>query len=105
GETWGGSILRPEATGFGALYFEQHMLHLAGKKLEGAKIAISGFGNVAWGASKKAPELGAKVIAISGPDGVVTIPTGMNEVLIDYMLELRASNRNIVAPFAEKFAG
>ena len=78
GETWGGSILRPEATGFGALYFVQHMLHLAGKKLEGAKIAISGFGNVAW---------------------------GMNEEMIDYMLELRASNRNIVAPFAEKFAG
>ena len=105
GETWGGSILRPEATGFGALYFVQHMLHLAGKKLEGAKIAISGFGNVAWGASKKATELGAKVIAISGPDGVVTIPNGMNEEMIDYMLELRASNRNIVAPFAEKFAG
>ena len=103
GETWGGSILRPEATGFGALYFVQHMLHLAGKKLEGAKIAISGFGNVAWGASKKATELGAKVIAISGPDGVVTIPNGMNEEMIDYMLELRASNRNIVAPFAEKF--
>ena len=55
------------------------MLHLAGKKLEGAKIAISGFGNVAWGASKKATELGAKVIAISGPDGVVTIPNGMND--------------------------
>ena len=105
GETWGGSILRPEATGFGALYFVQHMLHLAGKKLEGAKLAISGFGNVAWGASKKATELGAKVIAISGPDGVVTIPNGMNEEMIDYMLELRASNRNIVAPFAEKFAG
>ena len=105
GETWGGSILRPEATGFGALYFVQHMLHLAGKKLEGAKIAISGFGNVAWGASKKATELGAKVIAISGLDGVVTIPNGMNEEMIDYMLELRASNRNIVAPFAEKFAG
>ena len=57
------------------------------------------------GASKKATELGAKVIAISGPDGVVTIPNGMNEEMIDYMLELRASNRNIVAPFAEKFAG
>ncbi len=58
------------------------MLHLAGKKLEGAKIAISGFGNVAWGASKKATQLGAKVIAISGPDGVVTIPNGMNEEMI-----------------------
>ncbi len=103
GETWGGSILRPEATGFGALYFVQHMLEMAGKKLEGATVAISGFGNVAWGAAKKATELGAKVIAISGPDGVVYNPNGMNEEKINYMLELRSSNRNIVAPFAEKF--
>ena len=71
GMTWGGSVLRPEATGYGALYFVQHMLELAGKSLKGATVAISGFGNVAWGASKKATELGAKVIAISGPDGVV----------------------------------
>lgn len=105
GMTWGGSVLRPEATGYGALYFVQHMLELAGKSLKGATVAISGFGNVAWGASKKATELGAKVIAISGPDGVVSIPNGMNEEMIDYLLELRASNRNIVAPFAEKFSG
>ncbi|MBP3550272.1 MAG: NADP-specific glutamate dehydrogenase [Alistipes sp.] len=104
GLTWGGSLIRPEATGFGALYFVEHMLHRAGKELKGAKIAISGFGNVAWGAAKKATELGAKVIAISGPDGVILNPNGMNDEKIDYMLELRASNRNIVAPFAEKFA-
>ena len=103
GMTWGGSILRPEATGYGALYFVQHMLHLAGKSLKGATIAISGFGNVAWGAAKKATELGAKVIAISGPDGVIYNPNGMTDEKINYMLELRSSNRNIVAPFAEKF--
>ena len=104
GLTWGGSLIRPEATGFGALYFVEHMLNRAGKELKGATIAISGFGNVAWGAAKKATELGAKVIAISGPDGVVLNPNGMNDEKIAYMLELRASNRNIVAPFAEKFS-
>ncbi|MBE6194697.1 MAG: NADP-specific glutamate dehydrogenase [Rikenellaceae bacterium] len=104
GLTWGGSLIRPEATGFGALYFVEHMLNRAGKELKGATVAISGFGNVAWGAATKATELGAKVIAISGPDGVVYNPNGMNEEKLAYMLELRASNRNIVAPFAEKFA-
>ena len=103
GLTWGGSLIRPEATGFGALYFVEHMLHRAGKELNGATIAISGFGNVAWGAAKKATELGAKVIAISGPDGVIHNPNGMNDEKIAYMLQLRASNQNIVAPFAEKF--
>ncbi len=105
GETWGGSILRPEATGFGALYFVEHMLNRAGKDIKGKTVVVSGFGNVAWGASKKATELGAKVIGVSGPDGVVHIPGGMTGEMIDYLLELRASNRNIVAPFAEKFAG
>lgn len=105
GATWGGSKIRPEATGFGALYFTEHMLKLAGKCLKGSTIAISGFGNVAWGAAQKATELGAKVVAISGPDGVVYIPTGMTQEMIDYMLDLRASNQNIVAPFATKFPG
>ena len=103
GLTWGGSLIRPEATGFGAVYFVEHMLNRAGKQLKGATIAISGFGNVAWGAAKKATELGAKVIAISGPDGVIHNPNGMNDEKIAYMLQLRASNQNIVAPFAEKF--
>ena len=103
GLTWGGSLVRPEATGFGALYFVQHMLHEAGKSIEGKTVAISGFGNVAWGAATKATELGAKVIAISGPDGVIYNPNGMTPEKIDYMLELRASNRDIVAPFAERF--
>ena len=103
GMTWGGSLIRPEATGYGALYFVQHMLHKAGRDIKGATVTISGFGNVAWGASKKATELGAKVIAISGPDGVIYNPNGMTDEKINYMLELRASNRNIVAPFAERF--
>ena len=103
GLSWGGSLIRPEATGFGALYFVEHMLNRAGKELKGATVAISGFGNVAWGAATKATELGAKVIAISGPDGVVYNPNGMTEEKLNYMLELRSSNRNIVAPFAEKF--
>ena len=103
GMTWGGSLIRPEATGFGALYFVEHMLAKAGKSLKGATVAISGFGNVAWGAATKATELGAKVIAISGPDGVVYNPNGMTQEKLDYMLVLRASNQNIVAPFAEKF--
>ena len=103
GMTWGGSVLRPEATGFGALYFVEHMLKRAGRSLQGATVALSGFGNVAWGAAKKATELGARVIAISGPDGVIYNPNGMTPEKIDYLLELRASNRNIVAPFAEKF--
>jgi glutamate dehydrogenase (NADP+) len=103
GQLWGGSLVRPEATGFGALYFAQHMLHKAGKDIKGLKVAISGFGNVAWGACTKATQLGAKVVAISGPDGVISIPNGMNQKMIDYMLELRATNQNIVAPFAKKF--
>lgn len=103
GATWGGSRIRPEATGYGALYFTEHMLKLAGKSLKGSTVAVSGFGNVAWGAAQKATELGAKVVAISGPDGVVAIPNGMTNEMIDYMLDLRASNQNIVAPFATKF--
>ena len=103
GMTWGGSLIRPEATGFGALYFTEHMLQKAGKDIKGKTIAISGFGNVAWGAATKATELGAKVIAISGPDGVIYNPEGMTQEKLDYMLELRASNRDIVAPFAEEF--
>ncbi|MDR0969844.1 MAG: NADP-specific glutamate dehydrogenase [Lentimicrobiaceae bacterium] len=103
GITWGGSLIRPEATGFGALYFVEHMLAKAGKDIKGKRVAVSGFGNVAWGASLKATQLGAKVVAISGPDGVVEIPNGMTNEMIDYLIELRASNRNIVSPFAEKF--
>ena len=103
GLTYGGSLVRPEATGYGAVYFVQHMLHLQGKDIKDKKVAISGFGNVAWGAAKKATQLGAHVIAISGPDGAIYDPEGMNDEKIAYMLELRASNNDVVAPFAEKF--
>ncbi|MCI2082856.1 MAG: NADP-specific glutamate dehydrogenase [Bacteroidales bacterium] len=105
GITWGGSLIRPEATGYGALYFLEHMLHKVGKDVKDHKIVVSGFGNVAWGAAKKAIALGAKVVAISGPDGVISIPEGMTEDMVDYMLDLRASNKNVVAPFADKFHG
>ncbi len=103
GETWGGSILRPEATGFGALYFVNHVLETAGQKLAGKTVALSGFGNVAWGAAIKATELGAKVVAISGPDGVCEIKNGITKEMIDYMLVMRASNRNKVQDMADKF--
>ena len=105
GLTWGGSIFRPEATGYGALYFTEHLLKKAGKDIKGKKIAISGFGNVAWGASQKATQLGGKVVAISGPDGVCEIPEGITNEMIDYMLEMRASNRNKVEDMATKFPG
>jgi len=103
GMTWGGSKIRPEATGYGALYFVQHILHTAGKDIKGCKVALSGFGNVAWGAATKATALGAHVVAISGPDGVCEIPKGMNKDMVDYMLQLRASNKDIVSPMADKF--
>ena len=103
GMNWGGSILRPEATGYGALYFLQNMLKREGTEVQGHKISVSGFGNVAWGACKKAVELGAKVVAISGPDGVCHIPEGIEPEMIDYMLLMRASNRNRVEDMAERF--
>ena len=105
GLNWGGSILRPEATGYGALYFTQNLLARAGRQIEGCRIAVSGFGNVAWGACKKAKQLGAKVVAISGPDGVCEIPDGITDEMIDYMLVMRASNRNRVEDMADRFPG
>jgi glutamate dehydrogenase (NADP+) len=105
GITWGGSLVRPEATGFGAVYFVQHMLNEKGQDIKGKTVAVSGFGNVAWGAALKATELGAKVVTISGPDGFILGRSGPERRKIAYMLELRASGRDIVAPYAEKFAG
>lgn len=100
---FGGSLLRPEATGYGALYFLQQMLADCGDTLEGKRIAVSGFGNVAWGAVKKAVELGAKVVTLSGPDGFVYDENGVSGEKIDYMLSLRYSGNDVVAPYAEKF--
>jgi glutamate dehydrogenase (NADP+) len=103
GLSYGGSLIRPEATGFGALYFVSQMLRERGMDIKGKTVAISGFGNVAWGAALKATQLGAKVVTISGPDGYVYDPQGISGKKIDYMLELRASGRDIVEPFVEKF--
>lgn len=105
GLEWGGSRIRPEATGYGAVYFVQHMLNTRGLDIKGKTVALSGFGNVAWGAAKKATELGAKVITISGPDGYIYDPAGLDAEKIDYMLELRASGNDVCAPYAEKFPG
>ncbi len=103
GREWGGSLIRPEATGFGVVYFAQQMLETHGQNLEGKTVAISGFGNVAWGATKKATELGANVVTLSGPDGYIYDPDGIKGEKIDYMLELRASNEDIVKPYADEF--
>ena len=104
GMEFGGSKIRPEATGFGACYYVQSMLKRLGTTFEGKTVAISGFGNVAWGAVTKATQLGAKVVTISGPDGYVYDPDGVStQEKIDYMLELRASGNDIVAPYAERF--
>ncbi|MBS2097827.1 NADP-specific glutamate dehydrogenase [Carboxylicivirga linearis] len=103
GAEFGGSLIRPEATGFGAIYFVREMLALRGENLKGKTVALSGFGNVAWGAAIKAVEYGAKVVTISGPDGYVYDADGISEEKIEYMLELRASNQDVVAPYVERF--
>ena len=100
---WGGSLIRPEATGFGTVYFAQEMLATKGETFEGKDVAISGFGNVAWGAALKVAELGGKVVTLSGPDGYIHDPAGISGEKIDYMLELRATNMDIVSPYAEEF--
>jgi glutamate dehydrogenase (NADP+) len=105
GINWGGSLIRPEATGFGVVYFTQEMLATKGETLQGKTIAVSGFGNVAWGAVKKATELGAKVVTLSGPDGYIYDKQGISDRKIDYMLELRATNEDIVKPYAYEFEG
>lgn len=102
GLDFGGSRIRPEATGFGALYFVQNVLARKGESLAGKTVAISGFGNVAWGAALKATELGAKVVTISGPDGYIYDPEGICGEKINTMLELRATGEDIVAPYVEK---
>ena len=105
GLEFGGSRIRPEATGYGALYFVQQMLATHGLDLKGKTVAISGFGNVAWGAAKKATELGGKVITISGPDGYILDEAGIAGDKIDYMLELRASGNDICQPYEDEFPG
>jgi len=103
GLNWGGSLVRPEATGFGNVYFAQEMLKTKGTDFKGKTVAISGFGNVAWGAALKVTELGGKVVTISGPDGYVFDPDGISGDKINYMLELRGSNQDIVKPYTYEF--
>jgi glutamate dehydrogenase (NADP+) len=103
GLNWGGSLIRPEATGFGNVYFAKEMLATKGETFEGKRVAISGFGNVAWGAAIKVTQLGGKVVTISGPDGYILDEEGISGEKIEYMLELRASNNDIVKPYATEF--
>ena len=105
GFSYGGSLTRPEATGYGAVYYLQEVLKHEGESIEGKTIAISGFGNVAWGICKKAMHLGAKVVTLSGPDGYIYDPEGVSssEEKVNYMLEMRSSGRNKVKDYADKF--
>jgi len=104
GRSFGGSLIRPEATGYGAVYYTVEMLKSFGDDIKGKTIAVSGFGNVAWGTVKKATELGAKVVTISGPDGYVYDPDGIStDEKINYMLEMRASGHDMVKDYADKF--
>ena len=104
GQSYGGSLIRPEATGFGAVYYLCEVLKHENDTIEGKTIAISGFGNVAWGVCKKAAELGANVVTLGGPDGYIYDPDGIvTEEKINYMLEMRASGRNRAQDYADKF--
>ena len=104
GRPYGGSLIRPEATGFGAVYYTVEMLKTLGEDIKGKTFAISGFGNVAWGAVQKITELGGKVLTISGPDGYIYDKDGVSTPeKIAYMLEMRASCRNRVEDYADKF--
>ncbi len=103
GLAFGGSLIRPEATGFGVVYFAEQMLKDNGMDIKDKVVAVSGFGNVAWGAITKANQLGAKVVTISGPDGYIYDPEGISGKKIDYLLRLRATNNDVVAPYAEQF--
>ncbi|MBQ8026900.1 MAG: NADP-specific glutamate dehydrogenase [Clostridia bacterium] len=104
GLSYGGSLIRPEATGFGATYYAVELLHHFGEDIKGKTVALSGFGNVAWGAAKKIAELGGKVVTISGPDGYVYDADGITtDEKIEYMLEMRASGRDKVQDYADKF--
>ena len=103
GLEYGGSLIRPEATGFGGLYFVNQMLQTKGIDIKGKTVAVSGFGNVAWGAVTKATQLGAKVVTISGPDGYIHDPDGVTGEKLDYILEMRAKDPMHCKPYADKY--
>lgn len=103
GINWGGSLIRPEATGFGCVYFAEEMLKTRDTSFDGKTVAVSGFGNVAWGAVIKVNELGGKVVTLSGPDGYVYDPEGIAGEKVDYMLKLRSSNKDAVEDYSKEF--
>ena len=104
GMSFGGSLVRPEATGYGAVYYTEAVMKHENDTIEGKSVVVSGFGNVAWGICKKLAELGAKAVTLSGPDGYIYDPEGVvTEEKINYMLEMRASGRNKVQDYADKF--
>ncbi len=104
GIAYGGSLIRPEATGYGAVYYVDNMLASFGEEIKGKTFAVSGFGNVAWGTVKKINELGGKVVTISGPDGYIYDEDGVStEEKVNFMLEMRASGRDKVQDYADKF--
>ena len=103
GFTYGGSLIRPEATGYGAVYYLQEVLAHENDTIEGKRIAISGYGNVGWGIMKKAAELGAKVTYFAGPDGYIHDPDGVVGEKLDYILEMRAKDPMHCQPYAEKY--
>ncbi len=105
GLNWGGSLIRPEATGFGGTYFTQQMLATKKDTFKGKTVTLSGFGNVTWGVALKVTELGGRVVTISGPDGYIHDQKGLDADKIEYLLALRASNNDIVSPYAEEFPG
>jgi glutamate dehydrogenase (NADP+) len=103
GINWGGSLIRPEATGYGVVYFTEEMLKTRGQSIAGKTVAVSGFGNVAWGAVLKVNQLGGKVVTLSGPDGFIYDKDGISGEKVDYMLELRASANDRIKDYADKF--
>lgn len=103
GLAYGGSLIRPEATGYGVVYFTDQMLRTIGHEIKGKRVAISGFGNVAWGVALKVNELGGKVVTISGPDGYIYDEEGISGEKIDHMLEMRATGDNKAERYLEKY--
>jgi glutamate dehydrogenase (NADP+) len=103
GINWGGSLVRPEATGFGIVYFTEEVLNTIGETIKGKRVAISGFGNVAWGAVQKVNDLGGKVVTLSGPDGYIYDEDGVSGEKIDFMVTMRNSNRDLVQDYSDKY--
>lgn len=103
GLAYGGSLIRPEATGYGVVYFGEQMLKTNGEDFKDKIVTVSGFGNVAWGVIKKIEELGGKAVTISGPDGYVYDKDGITGEKIDFLLELRASGNNRAEDYVKKF--